>query len=93
MPATPSSGGSVLSALFGFGLVGFLLGLVFLVAALVFSAWVSGWWLRMLVRFHRGWFDREYARARGGWVPPRVPPSSEGRNFLNRERRRGPRDW
>ncbi|WP_066522924.1 hypothetical protein [Curtobacterium ammoniigenes] len=90
VPVVPSpTGGGFLAALLGAGLVGFLLMLAIVVVAFVLNAWIAGIWLRLLVRFHRGWFDREYARARGVWGP-NVPPSPEGRRFL---RERGPRDW
>ncbi len=88
----------MLGPLLAAGLVGFLFALAFIAAAFVFSAWLMGWWLRMLVRFHRSWFDREYGRAHEGWTPPRMPPSPEGRRFMTREQPptrpgRGPRDW
>jgi hypothetical protein len=98
LPATPGNGGDVVGALLTAGLVGFFVALAFIAVCFVFSAWLMGWWLRVLVRFHRDWLDREYGRARGSWTQSKTPPSPEGRRFMARglnpdQPGRGPRDW
>lgn len=71
--------GGIFAGLLGAGIAGFVLAAVVYVLLFIFAAWLTGWFLRLMVRFHRSWFDREYARMRGQAAMP--------------SRRRGPRDW
>lgn len=72
----------VLPALFGGTALGILGVVILWIIVFVVSAWLFGLWLRLLVRFHQRFFDREYARMRGDYRPPARPSRGS----------RGPRD-
>lgn len=88
----PNYAGAIIAA----GGAGLLFAAVLAVGGFFLSAWLMGWWLRILVASHRSWFNREYARVRGAYVPTRADRAPKGKGSFERrwdDRTQGPRDW